>query len=163
MATLTQLGSFGKALSSDRPPLCSGAISPPQKDSTFGTTRKTRGANDFFAPTMLHHELSFRRFIDFSSATPDDLGLLIAAREPATFGRGRGDVYDESYRQAVKMNASDFSIRLDLTTSGLVRTIEDRLLQGETENVRIMAELYRLNVYGDCCSSCPIYQGYLTL
>ena len=84
--------------------------------------------------------------------TPEDLDLLTAACDPATFGRGREDVYDESYRKAVKMDASNFSVQLDLVGSGLIRTIEDQLLQGETENMRIKAELYKLNIYGNPCS-----------
>ena len=83
--------------------------------------------------------------------TPEDLDLLTAACDPATFGRGNEDVYDESYRKAVKMDASNFSIQLDPAGSGLMRTIEDQLLQGETENKYIRAELYKLNVYGDPC------------
>lgn len=58
-------------------------------------------------------------------------------------------MYDESYRKAVKMDASNFSVQLDLAGSGLIRTIEDQLLQGETESMRIRAEPYKLNVYGN--------------
>jgi hypothetical protein len=54
-------------------------------------------------------DIRFRRFIDFASATSEDLDLLTAACDPATFGRGNEDVYDESYRKAVKMDASNFS------------------------------------------------------
>jgi hypothetical protein len=50
------------------------------------------------------------------------------------------------------MDASDFATQLDIAGSGLIRTIEDQLLQGETENMHIKAELYKLNVYGDFCS-----------
>ena len=116
--------------------------------------KRIQGVYDFPPTTIVHHERPFRRFIDFSSPTPEDLDLLTAACEPATFGRGKEDVYDESYRKAVKMDASDFSIQLDLAGSGLIRTIEDQLLQGETENMHIKAELYKLNVYGNSCSFC---------
>ena len=77
------------------------------------------------------------------------MDLLTAACDPATFGRGNEDVYDESYRKAVKMDASNFVVQFDLAGSGLMRTIEDQLLQSETENKYIRAELYKLNVYGD--------------
>jgi hypothetical protein len=89
------------------------------------------------------------RFIDFASTTTEDLDLLTAACDPATFGRGKEDVYDESYRKAVKMDASKFSIQLDLAGAGLIQTIEDQLLQSGTENMHIKAELYKLNVYGN--------------
>ena len=51
-----------------------------------------------------------------------------------------------------KMDASNFTVQLDLVASGLIRTIEDQLLQGEMEKMRIRAELYTLNVYGNRCS-----------
>lgn len=47
------------------------------------------------------------------------------------------------------MDASNFSIQLDLAGSGLMRTVEDQLLQSKTDNKYIRAELYKLNVYGD--------------
>ena len=50
------------------------------------------------------------------------------------------------------MDASNFAVQLDLVASGLIRTIEDQLLQGEMEKMRIRAELYTLNVYGNRCS-----------
>ena len=61
------------------------------------------------------------------------------------------------------MDASNFAVQLDLVASGLIRTIEDQLLQGEMEKMRIRAELYTLNVYGNRCSWCPPYVVTLTL
>ena len=46
------------------------------------------------------------------------------------------------------MDASNFSIQLDIAGAGLIKTIEDQLLQGKAENMKIKAELYKLNVYG---------------
>jgi hypothetical protein len=46
------------------------------------------------------------------------------------------------------MDASNFSIQLDLAGSGLIQAIEDQLLQGDKDNMRIRPELYKLNVYG---------------
>jgi hypothetical protein len=46
------------------------------------------------------------------------------------------------------LDASDFSVQLDLASSGLIRIIEDQLLQGK-ENMQIKAQLYKLNVYGN--------------
>ena len=50
------------------------------------------------------------------------------------------------------MDASNFAVQLDLAASGLIRTVEEQLLQGDTEKMRIRAELYKLNVYGSPCS-----------
>ena len=47
------------------------------------------------------------------------------------------------------MNVSDFSVQLDLENSGIMESLEDQLLQGETEKMCIRAELYKLNVYGE--------------
>ena len=53
------------------------------------------------------------------------------------------------------MDASDFAIQLDLTSSGILGTVEDQLLyHGKAENKYIRAELYKLNVYGN--SSCDV-------
>ena len=81
--------------------------------------------------------------------TSEDLDLLTAACAPATFRRGNEDVYDESYCKAFKMGASDFAVQLDLAGSGLLGTIEDKLLHGGVEKMYIKPELYELNVYGD--------------
>jgi len=99
-----------------------------------------------------HESYRSPRFINFASATSKDLDLLHEACDPATFGRGNEDVYDESYRKAVKMDASDFALQLGLVGSGLMRTVEDQLLQTKTENKYIRPELYKLNIYGK--SSC---------
>ena len=60
------------------------------------------------------------------------------------------------------MDASDFSVQLDLAGSGLMRIIEDQFLQSETENKYIRAELYKLNVYGDSCRYTSPVPPYLT-
>ena len=92
---------------------------------------------------------SFLRFIDFASATSEDLDPLLAACDPATFGRGKEDIYDESYRKAFKMDASDFTVHPNITGSDLMRTIEYQLLQSGMEDKCIRAELYKLNVYSE--------------
>jgi len=46
------------------------------------------------------------------------------------------------------MDASNFSVQLDLANFGLMKTIEDQLLQSNTEGKYIRAELYKLNIYG---------------
>jgi hypothetical protein len=53
------------------------------------------------------------------------------------------------------MDASNFSVKLDLAGSGLMKTVEDQLLQSGTENMYIRAELYKLNVYGNSRRDVP--------
>jgi hypothetical protein len=98
----------------------------------------------------LRCELILQRFIDFASATPEELDQLIAQCEPATFGRGKEDVYDETYRKAMKMDVSNFSVQLDPVGSGLIQTIETQLVPTQAEKaMSIKAEIYKLNVYGE--------------
>lgn len=80
--------------------------------------------------------------------TTEELDRLAAACHPATAGRAHGDAYDESHRKAVKMNPSDFSAQFDLVGSGLMKIVQDQLLQAETENTYLRAEVRELNVYG---------------
>ena len=89
------------------------------------------------------------RFIDFASATPEELDQLAAACQPATFGHGTEDVYDETYRKAGKMDAQNFSVPLDPVSSGLIQTIESQLAPTQANKpMSIKAEIYKLNVYG---------------
>ncbi|KAF9789897.1 hypothetical protein BJ322DRAFT_564598 [Thelephora terrestris] len=129
MPTPTQMESLRNAISYDRLPVCSGAVSSPPE------------------ALYLYYGKEKPRFVNFGSATPEDLDSLVAACDPATFGRGDEDVYDESYRKAFKMDAANFAVQFDLAASGLIGTLEDRLLQGDTGNMKIKAELYKLNVY----------------
>ena len=99
--------------------------------------------------------LTHGRFIDFVSSTPEQLDQLAAACHPATFGRGNQDAYGESYRKAPKMDTADFAAQFDPTMSGLIRTIEENLLRGETEKMSIRSEIYKLNVYSDVLSPAP--------
>jgi len=49
------------------------------------------------------------------------------------------------------MDASDFSAQFNLAGSGLMKIVEDQLLQTRMENASIRAEVYKLNVYGYFC------------
>jgi hypothetical protein len=46
--------------------------------------------------------------------------------------------------------------------SGLMGIIEDRLLQGETDNMYIRPELYKLNIYGNFCRDVSTVASCLT-
>ena len=154
MATDPQLESLKDALSYDRPPLCSGTISPPLEGFYlyYGKENPRYYRGRTFQPTA---ELtrSTCRFINFLSSTPEQLDQLAAACDQATFGRGNQDVYDESYRKALKMDAANFAVHFDPILSGLIKTVEENLLQGQTEKMSIRPEIYKLNVYGSL--SCP--------
>ena len=53
------------------------------------------------------------------------------------------------------MDASNFSVQLDLANTGLLKIIEDKLLQTDSEDGYIRAELYKLNIYGKSCHVVP--------
>ena len=61
---------------------------------------------------------------------------------------GDQDVLDETYRKAGKLDASDFSPKLDVRGRGIVDKICSFLLEGYTAQRGVVAELYKLNVYG---------------
>ncbi|KAH7890151.1 hypothetical protein F5I97DRAFT_1999997 [Phlebopus sp. FC_14] len=86
--------------------------------------------------------------IDLCKATAADLDKLAKACLPATFGRNKEDVYDESYRKALKLETTAFAAHFDAESAGLVDIIRQELLEGENDKREIMLELYKLNVYG---------------
>ena len=126
MITPTQLGSLRNAISFDRPPLCSGVISPPPEGLYLWHGKKIPRFVQFSShPRPSAVDICPHKFVNFASATDEDLVTLTEACDPATFGRGNEDVYDESYRKALKMDASNFAAQLDLAASGLIRTVEE--------------------------------------
>ncbi|KAH7890155.1 hypothetical protein F5I97DRAFT_1801966 [Phlebopus sp. FC_14] len=86
--------------------------------------------------------------IDLLHATPADLDRLANACQPATFGRNKEAVYDESYRKALKLDTTAFAAHFDAESAGLVDIIRQELLEGENDKREIMLELYKLNIYG---------------
>jgi hypothetical protein len=75
---------------------------------------------------------------------------LVKSCEPATFGRGNENVYDESYRRAGKLSAGAFRPMFDVGGIGLVDFINERWLGNSRGEKMIYAELYNMNVYGEC-------------
>ena len=119
MATENQLNALSQALSFDRPPFCSGTISPsPEGFHLYYGNRSPKKLSIRLLRSRC--ELTLIRFIDFVSATSEELDQLTAACEPATFGRGNEDAHDETYRKAGKMDASNFSVKPDPIGSGLI-------------------------------------------
>ena len=78
----------------------------------------------------------------------ESLELLDKACDPATFGRNKEDIYDESYRKARKLDVGSFMIGLDIVRLGLIKIIRENLVLGEEAAKPVRAELYNLNVYG---------------
>jgi hypothetical protein len=77
----------------------------------------------------------------------NELEALTQACEPATFGRANEDVLDETYRKAGKMDRSRFATQFDLAEARLLDVIRGELLR-ENKDKGVVAELYKLNVYG---------------
>lgn len=87
-------------------------------------------------------------------STSDNLAHLASDMAPATFGIGGKDVFDESYRKALKLDPSQFSVDFCPYECGIVDAISQVLLpslHADVYNLKgIRAELYKLNVSSDC-------------
>ncbi|KAH9849459.1 hypothetical protein C2E23DRAFT_888184 [Lenzites betulinus] len=117
-----------------KPPYCQGTIKVAKDDLAlyYGTGENARHA-------------------DLADAPVSTLQRLAEACDPATFGLGHQDVYDEAYRKAGKLDASKFMLRLSPDTLGLMDIIRTELIyEGDAKltSDSIRAELYKLNVYG---------------
>ncbi|PFH48831.1 hypothetical protein AMATHDRAFT_5416 [Amanita thiersii Skay4041] len=112
----------------NRPPYCSGIMSVRPGDVT-----------------VFYGKEKDARRINFSNCTNEELEQLFQACDPATFGLNEEDVYDETYRKAGKMDKENFSLTLDLESTGLKDAIRERLLGGTLAKRPIRAELYKLN------------------
>ncbi|KAJ7058409.1 hypothetical protein C8F01DRAFT_1148148 [Mycena amicta] len=92
------------------------------------------------------------QYIDFASLAANDLEQLAAACEKATFGADHGDVLDETYRKAGKLDVDRFAVRLDVSAAGIIDAITPELLLDQNDSAKdarvIRAEMYKLNVYG---------------
>ncbi|TFK66431.1 hypothetical protein BDN72DRAFT_823422, partial [Pluteus cervinus] len=87
------------------------------------------------------------RYLTFTSATASQLQDLTDACLPATFGRDKEDVYDESYRKARKLDLDDFATKFDPHAAGIIDIIREGLLEGLNQKKHIKVELYKLNMY----------------
>lgn len=82
-------------------------------------------------------------------ATGDNLDHLLAAAQPASFGRGGQDVFDETYRKALKLDTTEFSTTFNPYELGIVDTVAQLLLPSAIDSRTfraVRAELYKLNV-----------------
>lgn len=88
------------------------------------------------------------RYVNLSNATPDQLEELTRACEPASFGVKQENELDETYRKAGKMDSECFASMLDPSNTDLLNIVRGYLLDGPQSNRGVIAELYKLNIYG---------------
>ncbi|KAF3055167.1 putative 2og-fe oxygenase family protein [Daldinia childiae] len=95
----------------------------------------------------LHCKLDF----PIEPSTSGNLAQLVADMSPATFGLGGKDVYDESYRKALKLDPSHFALNFSPYDCGIIDSVAQILLPDwkmDSNNHRgVRAELYKLNIY----------------
>ena len=89
-----------------------------------------------------------------SVTAKQDIDQLMTKCQPATFGRGGEDVYDETYRKALKMDTTEFCTDFCPYATGIIDTVTQILLPQvwqassiSSQNRGIRAELYKLNAY----------------
>lgn len=86
-------------------------------------------------------------------SSPERLSRLVADCEPASFGRGQEDVLDPAYRNAGKLDPTQFLTSFHLADFNIIESVEKILLPNVGVNVNDMLhsrkltwELYKLNV-----------------
>jgi hypothetical protein len=96
---------------------------------------------------IIHNAISR---VDLSQASELELANLSSVCEPASFGVDQKNVLDESYRKARKLDVANFATTFELRKSGIMDVVRAALLEGHNSNRPVEAELYKLNVYGEC-------------
>eukprot|EP01098_Paradermamoeba_levis_P014191 TRINITY_DN669_c0_g1_i3.p1 TRINITY_DN669_c0_g1~~TRINITY_DN669_c0_g1_i3.p1 ORF type:complete len:406 (-),score=96.54 TRINITY_DN669_c0_g1_i3:116-1333(-) len=81
--------------------------------------------------------------ITFPGCSEKHLEELMKACVPASFGKGKEEVYDETYRKARVLDPDHFSTNFHLAELDILALIEKILVPGR----KICAKLYKLNVY----------------
>ena len=100
--------------------------------------------------------LQYKRHVNFTSATSDELEQLAQACQPATFGRNDETVMDEAYRKTAKMDPAHFSTPLGHDHTDIAKIVSDCLLHGYDAERKLKVELYKLNFYGTCLAISPL-------
>ena len=90
--------------------------------------------------------------LDANRNRPNSFERLAQDCQSATFGRGKEDVLDETYRKAKKLNASQFLTNFNHYEVGIIDSVAQVLVPtigdcGTEDLLGIVAELYSLNVY----------------
>ena len=87
--------------------------------------------------------------INGDAASERAFAQLLKDCEPATFGRGDQEVYDEMYRKARKMDEAKFCTNFSPSDYGVIDTVVQALVHNNHADGRyrgVRAELYSLNV-----------------
>ncbi|KXN86763.1 hypothetical protein AN958_09623 [Leucoagaricus sp. SymC.cos] len=88
------------------------------------------------------------RHIQLGTMTESDLEALLDACQPASFGRGSDNVFDETYRKAWKMDAGVFSWLFNPDSGRFVADLAQGFCPWDSLDRGIRVEPYKLNVYG---------------
>ncbi|KAK7425579.1 hypothetical protein QQZ08_007902 [Neonectria magnoliae] len=146
-------------------PIVSEAESPSSKEAPSGPASSTPSQDSSTtAPSTAPHPPVTLRWDPRESSTPaahcrltapldesapDNLHRLLADMEPASFGLGGKDVYDENYRKASKLDPSKFATNFYPYSVGIIDVVSQLLLPNPASGKQraIKAELYKLNVY----------------
>ena len=145
---------------------CGGTIPITEEDSN-GSQDTAVGENKSSCPITLRWDArdgktpseNTKLRLPLDETTAQNLDHLLAAAEPATFGRGGEDVYDEEYRKALKLDTTKFSSTFNPYELGIIDTIAQLLLPSAIDSRThraVCAELYKLNVRSYQCYSDPI-------
>ncbi|KAJ3331459.1 hypothetical protein HDU76_003155 [Blyttiomyces sp. JEL0837] len=73
---------------------------------------------------------------------------LIKAGSAATFGRGQKEILDPTYRQAIKLSASDIATQFHPGSTNILNTLSRFLCEDVRNCFNVKAVLDKLNVYG---------------
>lgn len=133
--------------------VCGGIL--PMKDDTKKPKNKTPKLSNpvtIFWESKDDASRAKKLVLPLEDPSDDSLRQLVADCEPAGFGRGQENVMDPEYRQAGKLEPSQFVTSFHFMDFGLLEIIENILvppldLEQEVSPRRIEAELYKLNVY----------------
>ncbi|ESK89105.1 hypothetical protein Moror_5278 [Moniliophthora roreri MCA 2997] len=86
--------------------------------------------------------------INLANTSDAQLASLKRVCEAASFGVGSQNVLDDTYRKALKLDASRFATSFDLCNTDILQRIQSHLVDTDTILRRhIRAERYKLNVY----------------
>ncbi|KAK4506478.1 hypothetical protein PRZ48_000210 [Zasmidium cellare] len=88
--------------------------------------------------------------LPLNNASSKELGALVKACQPATFGRGNEEVHDEDYRKAGKLDRTAFATTFCPYEAGIIDVVSQLLVpqaKHDKHHCSIKAELYKLNVY----------------
>lgn len=155
-----------EAVSDQKAAFCCGGIVRIKQDTAAGRfDQMTCDDGEITrAPVVLRWDLPSGKTIRKMTLPPDDgvedsaaIKALLKHCTPATFGKDGEEVLDGSYREAVKLDANQFSTNFHPADVGILDNIAQVLLpgvaksfaDGETtfeENLGVVAELYKLNV-----------------